>query len=519
MGCARRSLTLLLALSSLASTADSVRAQDAGGSFEDESGKQRDFATTYAREIDPGHGEPDPVRAAVENVMLLGFGTIWYVAKPALNSVDWEFTEISQKLDPGAIRFDNNVFTTNMLLHPISGGGYYGFARLNNLGIGVSLAYAFVASALWEFAFEWREKVSINDMVMTPFGGMATGEPMYRLVDYVGSGPREVGWPQQTVRHTIGLPGTIHLWLDGPPPATHDSLPADRLGFSSAYAHDFRLGYGLALAAEVGGDADSELVHYMAFQTEIVALPGFLRPGRFHVWYDEGNFTEAAVRFGFAGGELVDSEVWLRTALAGYYAQDIAPQTRAGSAVSVALATAFVNQQRWLFGRREEIGVLHAIGPSADVWLLASRVQFHGRLESALDFAALRPAAYARFRELYPDGTVEAVLAEKGYDYYGGASARLRLSLTYGPFELGQRFGYGYYGALEGLDRYQEAVTRTTRATEHLIDYGTFLALAPPSLPFALQLELSTRLHAGQTEGVEAQREEHVMGAIASLRL
>lgn len=493
-----------------------ARAQEADHRFLDLEGNRRSVAHSYDRMFGPAAGTPKYARAAGETVLLLGIGWIWYAAKPGANSADWDFTDFSDKIDPSAIRFDNNRFTTNMLLHPIAGSGYYGLARANSLSIPASLGYAFAASTIWEYLLEWREKVSINDMIMTPIGGMVLGECFVKLVEYVSSGPPRGTTARQAFRYTLGFPHALHDQLDEVPPHG-DHMPSDALGFSSEYAHDFRLGYEFAHGAD---DHDnSGIQHVLTAQTEIIALPGYLRPGKFQQVFAHGNFTEMSLRMGFSSRGLVDSDVWLRAAFLGYYVQDLVRTDVTdlrGHAYALSLASAFTHTQGRFLDSPDETGILHMAGPAIEGWLTRSGLWFRGRIEGSLDFAGLRPAALQSFRERNPEGTIKSVLETFGYDYYFGLSLRAQVLLTYRALELGQRVSYGVYDSVAGFDRFEERISRSAESTEQIAGYRAWLGAHVR--PFQLQLRFDTRIRTGTLEGQRSGRQEHLAGLGLQLR-
>jgi Domain of unknown function (DUF3943) len=124
--------------------------------------------------------EPQRLRAAAEELALLALGLTHYFYNKSANSVDWDlkydWASLEGKLTGKSYSFDTNHFETNFLSHPASGTLYYLAARGNRLGVLESFVYAFVASAVWEFLGEYRERVSVNDLIVTPLAGLAVGE-------------------------------------------------------------------------------------------------------------------------------------------------------------------------------------------------------------------------------------------------------------------------------------------------------------------------------------------------------
>ena len=110
----------------------------------------------------------------------------------------------------------------NHLAHTGAGMYCHVFSRANGL-------------PLWAASLEFKEKISINDEVTTSLGGVAVGEALFQLGDYLTSAPGGGNVFNQVAAWTIGLPIAAH---DGrsPPPGREDNL-----GLSARYWHRFEL--------------------------------------------------------------------------------------------------------------------------------------------------------------------------------------------------------------------------------------------------------------------------------------
>ena len=93
-------------------------------------------------------------------------------AQTTLRSIRRNFTD--------GMVWDNDLFNTNMFMHPYHGNLYFNAARTNGLTFWESAPYSLVGSAMWEFLGE-TEPPAINDIIATTCGGMALGEMTHRL--------------------------------------------------------------------------------------------------------------------------------------------------------------------------------------------------------------------------------------------------------------------------------------------------------------------------------------------------
>ena len=93
--------------------------------------------------------------------------------KPASRGRQYELTWEDQKkrlLELEGVRFDSNAFQTNWT-HAYAGAIYYSLGRINNLGVGESFLLSAFSSLYWETVVEWKEVFSVNDTIVTDFGG------------------------------------------------------------------------------------------------------------------------------------------------------------------------------------------------------------------------------------------------------------------------------------------------------------------------------------------------------------
>lgn len=113
----------------------------------------------------------------------------------SVNMVIWSFNRYILNKDDSRIGFnsfknnfkkgfywDNDQMSTNMFAHPYHGSLYFNAARSNNMNFWESSLYALGGSAMWELFME-SEIPSTNDIMATPFGGMALGEVLFRASD------------------------------------------------------------------------------------------------------------------------------------------------------------------------------------------------------------------------------------------------------------------------------------------------------------------------------------------------
>lgn len=482
-----------------------------------EAGEVVPFSATYDSWFGPGRYERDYVRAGVEHAGVVVLEMFFYWYDPDANSVDWQFPDVKTKLTSNnAVRFDDNLMRTNYIYHPLAGAAHYLATRVNGFGVPESFASAAAFSTLYEAVLEWRELVSINDLIVTPLGGMAAGELLNQLGDYLNSEPpavrtkvRRPAGPivRDGAQVILGFPRRIHDSLDDP--AYPVVLERDNLGLSSAYAHEFRLWTGLQTAGNEQGRTHEFTA--LGGQIELFAMPGFLRPGRFERWYGSGNFTRAELRSAFAGSRF-EIELDVDSHLFGHYSQNIDLAGSTGVANELGFGTGLYYLDRHLFGRRDQLGIVHVLRPIERAFILADPVRLELELDVSPDFAALHSAAYEEYaRASGTDGT-KSPLVRHGYWHGWGLSAGASAALLLGGTELAVRARYGRYESIEGVDREQDTVTKDLHGSETVIDLGATLTVEPDGAPVFARFEIADTLRRSFLEpDIEVDRSDRRM--------
>lgn len=489
-------VTLLLTVS----TAWAQDAQD------EEPFDQERFDASYDR-WHGGRREADLIRTIGWELTLIAIGTAWYWSEKDLNSLDWDYPTAWERINGDAVRFDDNRFLTNTLGHPAAGLGYYGLARVSGLEPWQAVVTAFLSSALWEFGLEWREQVSINDQIFTPVAGIALGEVAFQLGEYLNSAPGGGGWAQRVAGATLGFPRWLHDRFDGDEARAPEDLPADELGFSSAFSHRFRLTYEWqGLESDAGTTAT---LHGVRADVELVSMPGFMEPGSFDVLFAHGNFSEFSLLVGSAGRGVDDFDMRARSTLAGWYTQDVHEDDRgsvSGHGAMIGVSTAFRHTDQHLLDRTDQVAVAGIAGPSAELRLRTGDLdaRFGGDLHA--DFAAVRSMAFPGWHRDNGSQGIRSVLYKRGYYYGFGFSTRLRAELAFRGLELGGSLGYGSWRSIEGLDRAQESVTRDVPMSDRQLEYEAWVGYTLPGTPLHLRLGTRGEERAGRMEDARETR-------------
>jgi hypothetical protein len=500
MGMSRRTQRTWLCAIALGATSLVAAGQEPERSRREVEARDGGPASHPSNDLGPVRREPAYGRAAVEMLGVLSLGTIQYWMNAKSNSADWDFPRWSERWDSTAVRFDNNTPVTNNVLHPLAGAAYYGLSRANGLGVGASASYTLASSAIWEWGLEWREKVSINDMIATTVGGIAIGEFMTQLGAYLNSAADDTNAAQDIAKATLGFPIWIHDRLDRHRP--EPPRGRDKLGFSSTFNHRFTLAYEAQWLTQ-SNDPSLEL-RGVALEGELVRLPGFLAPETWATSFAQGNFSTGALDLRFDGSGLREAEMRFETVLAGFYVQRASPGVL-GSLLGLATGIEFVAKDT--LKPRDHYALLHVLGPELRGVLNWDGYELDVRLRAFADFAAIRSLAWAAVHEKNPEETYKSSL-ERQYQYHVGLSSRIAATLRIHAARVSVEFGLGSYRSLQGLDRFQEQITRDLAGAEVLVARRLEFALEPPGTVLRLYGTLDANRHESTLGGQSGERVE-----------
>ncbi|HVY27404.1 MAG TPA: DUF3943 domain-containing protein [Polyangiaceae bacterium] len=433
-------------------------------------------------------------------------GTAGYWALMRRNAADWDNPRPLSRFERSSWVLDNNSIGVNFLGHPASGGLSYSFARANHYGVPASFAYSFTTSFLWEFIIEFKEKVSFNDVLVTPGAGLPLGEFFYKLGLYLDSGHHD-SWGYDVARALLGSGVALDRWLDGRPPpkvATRDNL-----GFSAAIWHDFSARYG---ATEVSSAGESSYARYSAGVTgRLVTLEGYGKASSFGRGFYGAELSSfeleaEASRYGWGLWSAAD------TMLAGYHAQRFVqrPSGLSGGSVSIGTSVGFAylrsaanryasveaavskpgsDLSYHVPNRREQYGAWQLPGLALDVRLLGSWGSFEASARVQPSFAGVGAVAFYDWSAENPDAVSKHILHRQGYFYGWGGVGTLSARLALGVFRGGVELLYGAYDSQDGWDRHPEQLSVDVPARGDIWRYRASLGVAPrPDLTVAFEL-------------------------------
>jgi hypothetical protein len=388
------------------------------------------------------------------------YATASYWIREDVMKEDWEyqFTWEDQKrrfLFLDGPRFDSNTFQFNWT-HSLAGAMYYNYARINRLNMLESFLVSTAASTFWEFVVEFKEVVSINDMITTTLGGPSIGEALFHV-------SRVFRDSRPTVLNQIGCflskpLMTLNNWMD-----RKKNGPKIQDGAASLW-HDFRLFIGprsYSFSTDHSG-----ITAQVGVETQIMHMPEYGEPGMYSGSMGT-TFTEFNLDAGVDQKGLYEFNIFAKSVLFGYYNQDIREtgDEKTGYSFFLGAGTAFDLMRRRTPKTEDDpdeafntdkLCVINLLGPAFDLSLFHKDLKIRLTADIYADFALVHSTAYQQYAALNEVTNTKSTLLEHGYYYAIGFTTSSLLQVDFANIELKGKVKYHYFDSVEGLDRFQK---------------------------------------------------------------
>jgi len=465
-------------------------------------------------------------RAMLELGGFSAYSTVRYWLEYHTWIEDWQYEltcedQYRRFLTTEAIRFDSNAYVVNWT-HVLGGLLYYELARTNNLTWAESLAVTFGASLFYEYVSEWREVISVNDMIVTTSGGYAVGEPWFQLSSYFhhqkSPVQRFLGWVNPFLK--------INKWLDRKKPGSK--------AYSDPGWHDFVLSAGWRRSSGSGREALD--TGYVALDAQIIRTPEYGRPGSLHKTLRDTSLSELSLDVALhqrrPGDDHLrtgwDEEVNLFTRVVGLalFRQNVDELGR-GYALSLGLGSAltYVRKRPTLYDSRsvlvrldpppatptdfrDKMTVAHLIGPVLDWTRFSRSLKIRVVADAYLDFAMMSAYAFNAYSAVYPIEGLKTTLSYYGYHYALGGSVSGRVDLDWRNLWLRALVSAHGWDSVEGLDRFQADLADDGNVVDTRVRYLLKAGWRVPKLPLRVYFALEGIHRWGKMRDIETGGQE-----------
>lgn len=468
----------------------------------------------YTTEVDA-----DYLRALLELSGVMTFGFLWYVTQTEIvddYDVKYSWPVFRRKLSGDAIGLDSNHFGTNFIGHPLGGLGYYFAARHNRLSVAASLGFATSGSLLWEYFGEVRERVSLNDMIVTPLAGLALGESWTQLGAFFDRSSPALH--NRILGSTFAPLKAVNDALDGVSPARAKHL--DRHGFPADEWHQFDLDTAIATTWQ-RPTAESRETSVtpewrLSLVSQLARLPELDQAAQHSLVFDDANVSSIDVEAAIASTGLADLSLTTQVMLFGHSFRDVVRAPNGGLWGHSTLLGFTVGYQYSVHDydrdRPRPIDKISGVQPLG--LLFEHRADLGGarlrsRLEANGSFGGITPYALSAYRLQAPsDVEPSTVLDERNYYFGIGGGVAGTFVVDAGPFEAQSGLRYERFTQVDSdLPAVDQRLKLFMRAGSGI-----------PGTPLRATAFIERRSRAGELDTAHAQRAEISAGLALGAR-
>ena len=441
----------------------------------------------------------------------------------------YEWSDLRGKFVGNAYELDANRFGTNYVAHPVAGAAYYQVARSNHLTFGESYLFSLLGSALWEYFGEIRERVSVNDMFVTPSAGAAIGETTMQLAGFFDRGAKT--WSNRALSFAFAPIKFLNDLADVS--ETRRDPVTDALGFPAAPWHRFEARAGLAATTQAKARGPAGVTPRAAYtdvrfglDLEVTNLPGYRGSARHSRLFDDGNVSALFVRGAVSGGEVVDFLAGTRIVPIGFYHRDARVDSRGrlrGQGLVVGYRMSFEygvhDYDRDRQRARDLVSVVSPLGVAVEHVVDAGPVHVRTGIDVFGSISGVAPYALGDFvaRRGTSEGLPTAV-KNNGYYHSIGVAAAPFVEVGWDTLRLSGHMRVDSFRAIEGLDEANDLVDRRLDIADRRASASAVLAWEPRFAPLRLAFGAERGFRHGQVGPARASRDEASLSSTLGVR-
>ena len=422
---------------------------------------------------------------------------------------EWEFgwnwdDQLRRTFTLDGWRFDSNSFFMNYG-HVLAGASYYNIARSNNMNVFQSFLFNTAGSLFWEYIPEWRQVISINDVVYNVFGALSMGEALFQVSKYFMN---KKGFIYRLLEFTNPLT-KMNKWLDG-----KTIEPWQKTSPASSGFFDIFFGQRYLNALDNG---DIGKTFWIGIETRLRSFPDINRK-EFSGPDPSINFTE--VRWNMSTDKDGKAEANFRALvqLFSLVNQKIDKNNR-GHSFSFGLASAFTYYRRRPVAFydshkvRPRHGVdlhleeprnftdkytaVHMLGPRIEYTAYRGDLSFRISTSVFLDFSFVNALALNTYSADNDISLTKTSMLYFGFYYAYGATLNTNLTLSYKNLMLEGRLWAHAWDSIEGRDRFQDEILDDFDIDDQRLRWTMDIKYVFSRLPFGLLLRYEVNHRSG----------------------
>lgn len=379
-----------------------------------------------------------------ESAALLIPPMIYYWSNTSLQREDWELrwdwpSWVTKLTSLSGFALDTGYWDANAIRHPIAGALAYQVARTHGLGPVTSTVVDLLSAATWEYVVEFKERVSVNDLVTNSLAGLLLGEPLFqlgRLADRPGA-----GW----ARHLMG-------WVASPVHRLHVTAGSRAWRAPQPSWTLLELGVG-GRSVDQGRGPRSELT--LELDLELMRAPRYGAPGvgahslRAGAW----SHVQAEVRLAATGASRV--VLGTSTLYAGTYRRHLTAAAHGGSVGTDSvwgLGGGLAYESRRLPKEWDHSLVFNVAGPRLALGRWHGQRSLLWETGAYADVGMVQAHVFGPVSPFAPEPQ-RSVVQVRGYYYAVGTSLRSRLRWSAAPWYADLDVRGHLLWSIDGYDR------------------------------------------------------------------
>ncbi len=301
--------------------------------------------------------------------------------------------------------------------HAYAGALYFQAFRNYNFNYYESTLGAFLASSAWEVFAEYKEVVSINDQIVTTWGGATLGESFFQVAEMLDS---KEGWVPASVSTLLNPSQAVRGWFDSESPARFNRKKTlDKFTIYSGLMHKTR---------EL--DEESTPMITLGMQARVDSMKG-----DYDLLFGTPSLVNLEMDLGISQRGVEDWELATDLFLGGYVEEQDSTSAARDAWSHRYFVGASTGAEYSSMGQDEDedfYAVINLLGLSAGRQWHSQDVSIELRGDIYGDFAMVKPFASRDYLEQYGHywGS-KSVLWEGGYGYALGHTIKLAMDIRY----------------------------------------------------------------------------------------
>lgn len=433
--------------------------------------------------------------------------------------LDWK-DQTKRFLTFDATWFDSNSFNLNWS-HSMAGAVYYQFARSNNISWLGSWALCMFGAEWWEHVAEWREVISINDVIVTGVGGYPIGESWFQLGKFLCTSDNPVFRLLGFINPAI----KANRWFD------RNHLGGEKIEYAG---HEFDLDFGMKSVSGVMGGTGT--YPYIGLTTNIINPPQYDRPGNETIHLTDTFSSSIIADQTKADSHGQETNLEFKVRGPGWLSRNLDDQGN-GHTLYFGMGSGFVYFRKravedYDFGSvglndidglrldeprnfRDKLAIVHAIGPVAEWTLRRSGFELLASGEAYIDFAMPNAYALNGYSVDHDISGMKTTVLNFGYYYALGGTGSARLEAKTSALDVFGEALYQRWNSLNGRDRYQADIVNDCSLYDSRTKITAGASLHLPDAPVGLFARYEHIRRWGKIEDfTDSGTEKRVMGGI-----